>query len=299
MLDSVTSASLTEGIGHVVLSVDDLGKARDFYGALGLVEDPGVRWPACGEHAVFPLDDGQFLVVAEGPVPEDRPQSAAHVGLVMAPDARARIAGSGLAVAEYREDNPAEAEDNFYVVDTAGNRLQLLARNRSGVAIDHVAIEVSDIMWAQYFYGDGMGWALHHRVGWSTEDYLKAKAKGEAGMKDAMPGSRYINERYSQFEKERRAVRPNPQLYQDAGAGCMVATYLAARHYKAPPDDQRIGVPRLGLRAVVGLEHIVETLEKLRMPYEGPVAHPQGTPVERSLFIRDQGGNFVEFTSGV
>lgn len=293
MLDNVAAASLTHGIGHVVVSVADVAAARGFYESVGLNEARGERWPAGGNSIVFRLENGQALVLAEGPVASDRELSAAHVALAMTPAAREKVRATGLQVFDYREDRPAEADENFYLVDPSGNRIQIVARDDSGPAgrIDHVAIEVSDIMWAEAFYGDGMGWPILHRVGWSTNDYLRAKAKGEAGIKDAMPGSRYINERYSQFEKERRAVRPNPQLYFDTGAGCTVAVYLASRHYTAPPDRQRVGVPCLGLRAAVALDRVASVLEKFRMPLE--VA-----PAGKSLFFRDLGGNFVEFTSG-
>lgn len=305
MLDQAAAIGTVAGIGHVVLGVRDLAAARDFYGTLGLAAPIAVAWPDCGRNLVYRLASGQHLVLAQGAGPSEPEASAAHVALALSAAARRRLvaalAEAKRPVFDYREDDPAEAGDNCYLVDPSGNRIQLVARGAAdGIgAIDHVAIEVSDILWAQAFYGDGLGWTIRYRVGWNTQDYLAAKAKGEAGLKQVMPGSRYWNERYSQFEKERRAIRPNPQIYLDAGNGCGVAVYLASRHYKAPPDTATVGVPRLGFKAKGGFDRLAALLKAMHLPASGPVVRAEGWAKGQSLYVRDPGGNFIAFVTTV
>ncbi len=295
----------TAGVGHAVLQVADLDVAVGFYHeVLGFAVDGRDLWPACGKSAGLSAPSGQALVLAEEPLRNDPSASAAHCAFRVSPVARARILDAvrapGGAVHDYREDRPSEAADNVYFADPSGNRVQLVARDggaASGIqGVDHVGLEVNDILWSETFYGDWLGWEIEHRVGWNTRDYLNAKQRGEAGMREAMPGSRYWNERYSQFETERKALRPNPQLYFGAGAGTSIAVYLASRHYQAPPDDARAGAPRLGIRIPKGrLDDVARMLETHRMPFEGPVRHAAGVPVAASIYMREPGGNFLEF----
>ncbi len=229
-----------------------------------------------------------------------------HLGYKVSAAARERITAAvtanGGTVHDYREDRPEEAANNTYIEDPAGNRIQLVvsakATGTGAAAIDHAAMEVSDILWSEIFFNEWLGWPTLHRIGWNTQDYLAAKAKGEAGMKEAMPGTRYWNERYSPFETERKALRPCPQISFDAGKGCTVVIYLAARHYQLPPDDMTVGTPRIGFRLAAGtLGDLAGTLTTHRVRHSGPISHGDKGADSASLYVRDPGGNFLEFTA--
>jgi catechol 2,3-dioxygenase-like lactoylglutathione lyase family enzyme len=229
--------------------------------------------------------------------------SPAHQAYTVTPQARDKIAAGlaaqGITLHRFHEDRPTEADDNYYFDDPAGNRIQLVAKPAAGGganAIDHVAIETHNIHWAREFYGAWLNCPVEHRVGWKTDDYLSAKALGEAGMAAAMPGARYWNERYSKFEKERKALRPNVQVYFTLGGDASLAVYLASRKYQAPRDDQILGAPRTALRTSrKGLDAVASFFGEHGRTVEGPVEHDRTSPIAASVYVKDPGGNFLEF----
>jgi catechol 2,3-dioxygenase-like lactoylglutathione lyase family enzyme len=296
-----SAASPVEGLSHLIIETPDIEAAEGFYTKLfGFAPAGHDMWAGCARSSTLRTPSGQYLVLADAkPLNDDRNISAVHQGYAVSPQAReqilAAVRANGGEVFTYREDRPSEAADNVYVIDPCGNRVQLLARaNGKGAAIDHAAIEVNDILWSEQAFGEWLSMPIDHRVGWASQDYVEAKAAGESA---ALPGSRYWNERYSQFETERKALRPTPQLFFSLSSGSSVAVYLANRNYQAPPDTQRLGTPRLGLRLQKGgIDAVARTLESKRIKFEGPVKHGADMPISRSLYMREQGGNFVEFT---
>ena len=306
MLQTVAANVATLGIGHVVVQVGDLTAAASFYRSVLGLTAANIAWPRSGGSLTFATSEGQHVVLSQGNPGGDLSASAAHVGYAVSPQGYARILDTaraqGLAVYDYREDRPIEADNNAYIVDPSGNRIQLMRDAKlggDGVArTDHVAIEVNDILRAESLFSDWLGWEVAYRVGWNTDDYLKAKSKGEAGMREAMPGSRYWNERYSPFESERRALRPCPQLYYSLGGEATLVVYLAARRFQISPDDIVVGMPRLGLTVK---ESDFDALAKLfamqDLPFEGPAAHGGDVPIGASLYLRDMCGNFLEFAT--
>lgn len=297
-----------EGIAHVVVEAEDLAAAEKFYtGAFKLQTLGSDMLPMFGQirSRSLSLPSGQVVTLAERKPRNDVQVSPAHHAYVMTPETRdatiKALASQGVTLHRYREDRPSEADDNYYVTDPTGNRIQLVARagaakGPGAAGLDHVALETHNIHWAREFYGAWLDCPVEHRVGWKTDDYLSAKALGEAGMAAAMPGSRYWNERYSKFEKERKALRPNVQVYFTLGGGASLAVYLASRQYLAPLDDEISGVPRLALRTNrKALDSIAAFFTEKKRGVEGPIEHDRKLPIAASVYVRDPGGNFLEF----
>jgi catechol 2,3-dioxygenase-like lactoylglutathione lyase family enzyme len=210
-----------------------------------------------------------------------------------------KLAARGVEIHTYKEDRPAEEKDNFYFHDPCGNRIQLVA---SGTApstggkvsgIDHVVVECHDLEWAEDFYVKVLGLTVDHRVGWRTDDYLRAKLWGE-GKENMAPGTRRWDKRYTVMEQKRLIPRPNTQLFTRVGAD-VLGIYLATSHRQEPPEAQVVGTPRIGFRADrSALDNTAKVLRERRFPVHGPVQHATSTPIAASLYVRDPGGNFVE-----
>jgi catechol 2,3-dioxygenase-like lactoylglutathione lyase family enzyme len=289
-----------KGIGYVVIEVGDAAAAGRFYAELlGFAPAGRDRWPGAGRSATLAAPSGQHLVLAESRPRNDPRLAAAHQAYRIDPAARVRIEAARQAdLHDYREDRPSEAADRVYLDDPWGNRIQLVAGADRPAGIDHVAIETNNILWAREFYGTQLGLPIEHRVGWKTLDYLNAKSRGEAAMAEAMPGSRYWNERYSKFETERRMLRPNVQLYFSLGDGTSLAVYLATRLYQAPLDSQATGTPLLGLTVdAARLADLAAALQASGLALAGPALQEAGLPIAASLHVRDPGGNFLAFAS--
>jgi catechol-2,3-dioxygenase len=294
-----------EDIAHVVLEVTDLGAAEAFYTSLlGLKPAGRNLWPVPGscETSALRVPSGQHLVLAQGAPRNDPRAWAAHHAYAVPADTRKRLIksleGKGIAVHRFREDRPEEADQNFYFDDPSGNRIQLVVRPKASgaeMAIDHVGLVTHNILWAQEFYGAYLGLPVRHHVGWKTQDYVNAKALGDKGMAAAMPGARYWNERYSQFEKERKTLRPCAQLYFAVGGEASLAVYLSPKHYQAPPDNVSRGLPVLGFRTGAELGQVADALSARGYAVEGPVQHGGSALIAASLYVKDPGGNFLEF----
>jgi catechol 2,3-dioxygenase-like lactoylglutathione lyase family enzyme len=297
----VLSAQI-KGISHVTVEVGDLDASEKFYvSMLGFAAVGRDLWPIDGGVPTVTLKaGGQFVVLAKRASRNDPRTSAVHQAYALTAAARAKLIESltakGVTVHRFREDRPSEADDNVYIDDPSGNRIQFVARNTANaLAIDHVGLETNNILWSREFYESWFGFQVEHRVGWKTSDYVAAKSLGEKGMEAAMPGARYWNERYSQFETEKKALRPCAQLYFGLGGGTSLAVYLAPRPYQAPRDDIVRGTPCLGLATTdEGLKQAVDHLRELGRNCEGPVAHGKGSPISASLYIKDAGANFLE-----
>lgn len=290
------------GLSHLVVEVDDLDAARDFYaGTLGFAALGNDLWPDCGRSLSFAAAGGN-LILAERKDGPDLADTGVHQAYAVAPAARAavadRLAAAGVAAHAYREDRPAEAVDNFYFSDPAGNRVQLVARagaDGGPPGLDHAAVQVADLLWAEDFYARALGLPVEHRVGWSTADFARAKAWAE-GTDDMAPGTRRMDKRYTTMVGKRTVPRVNAQVFLRAGAASL-GVYLANRHFQEPPEEVLVGTPRTAFAIGAGaLEAARQRLAAADWPHLGPVAHAEG-PLAASLYFKDPGGNFIELAT--
>lgn len=297
------------GISHLAVEVSDLGRAEEFYrGLLGFAPVGRDLWPECGRSLTLQAASGQHLILSESEQPRSLPETGVHQAYRVAPADRDAI-GRKLSAGEvklhtYKEDRPAEEQDNFYFYDPDGNRIQLIAwqkaaKSTGGVwGIDHAAVECYDLEWAEEFYTQALGQPVDHRTGWRTADYARAKLWGEG--KEAMaPGTRRWDQRYTTMEQKRRLPRPNMQLYVRFG-DAVLGVYLALVHRQEAPEEQMAGTPRVAFRVTrAGLEEAMERLSKHRFPFflspfAGPVEHPVSAPIATSLYCKDLSSNFLE-----
>jgi catechol 2,3-dioxygenase-like lactoylglutathione lyase family enzyme len=292
-----------DGISHIVVEVSDLKRAKEFYRLLGFEFAGDDRVPECGRSALFQTASGQGVVLCESPQPRSLAETGVHqayrISLSDRDAVAKQLAACAVTIETYKEDRPLEQGDNFYFYDPDGNRIQLVASgppsNKRGkiLGIDHAAIECHDLEWAEDFYVKKLGFTVDHRVGWSTEDYARAKLWGE-GKENMAPGTRRWDQRYTVMEQKRRIPRPNTQLFARTG-GEVLGIYLATQHRQEPPEEQIVGTPRIGFRAGrEGMNQTAELLRATRTPIKGPVEHPDSAPLAASLYVRDPGGNFLE-----
>lgn len=292
------------GISHLVLEVSDLQRGEEFYREILGFEILGRdRWPDAGRNSLLATAGDQHVILSESAAPATLRESGVHQAYRAARASRdaiaKKLAAHGTEIFHYKEDRPAEAEDNFYCHDPDGNRLQLVISNEdSGAAatvqaIDHAAVEVVDIEWAENFYVNILSLTVDHRVGWRTEDYVRAKLWGE-GKEEMAPGTRRWDKRYTVMEQKRRLPRPNTHFFVRAGDS-VIGIYLATQHRQEPPEEQAVGTPRVALRTDTGaLETAAEWLTRAGAPFQGPLSHPSSAPIAASLYFKDSGGNFLE-----
>jgi catechol 2,3-dioxygenase-like lactoylglutathione lyase family enzyme len=294
---------LMDAISHVAIEVADLTRAKDFYRLLGFEFAGDNRLPECGRNAMFRTASGQGVILCESSQPRSLPETGVHQAYRISPfdrDALAReLANYDVTVHNYEEDRPSEKGDNFYFYDPDGNRIQLLASTASVaerakmLAIDHAAVECHDLEWAEDFYVKKLGLTVDHRVGWRTDDYVRAKLWGE-GKENMAPGTRRWDQRYTVMEQKRRLPRPNTHFFVRLGDQ-VLGIYLATQHRQEPPEEQVVGTPRIGLRADRrAILEITKLLAANRTPIKGPVEHSEAAPIAASLYVRDPGGNFLE-----
>jgi catechol 2,3-dioxygenase-like lactoylglutathione lyase family enzyme len=302
-LDTRSESLATSGLGCLVVPVTDAARAKDFYHyVLGFREVGTDVLPNCGPHALMAAASGQLLALTTDGEALDLRETGVHQAYQVSPAAKDSIARSlataGVQVLTYKEDRPAEERDNFYFFDPDGNRVQLVAiagtGSDSGVSgIDHAAIQTADVLWAERFYGDYLGLPIEHRVGWRTEDYVRAR-RWAAGEEDMAPGARRLDKRYTVMVNKKVVPRANMQLFFKAGASAL-AVYLANKHFQEPPEEQVVGTPRTvfsASRAV--LDAAAALLQRRKWAFEGPVTHPKTVPLAASLYFKDPGGNFLE-----
>ncbi len=292
-----------DGISHIVIEVSDLKRAKEFYRLLGFEFAGDDRVPECGRSAYFRTASGQSVILSESPQPRSLAETGVHqayrIGLLDRDAVAKELAACAVTVETYKEDRPREQGDNFYFYDPDGNRIQLVAFGTTSAAsgkilgIDHAAIESHDLEWAEDFYVKRLGLTVDHRVGWGTADYVRAKLWGE-GKENMAPGTRRWDQRYTVMEQKRRIPRPNTQLFARVGDEAL-GIYLATQHRQEPPEEQIVGMPRIGFRAgrqVIG--RMAQLLGATRTPIKGPMEHPDPAPIAASLYVRDPGGNFLE-----
>lgn len=290
----MAASDIFEGLSHLVLEVDDLDAAEAFYrDGLGLAALARDSWSEAAPHAVLAAGD-QHLVLVKGRAGDAaRAASGVHQGYRLSAAARdaarGRLAALGFTVEDYVETRPAEAGDNFYVFDPAGNRAQLVANggDDAGVTgIDHACIEDFDMQWAETFYGGILGLPLDHATGLRTEDYLEAQEWG-AEKRRMAPGCCRLVRYYREIPGQNRMQpRPTLQMYFRAGNG-IVGVYMAMDDYAEPPEEKLVGVPRTAFRVRAGgCDIVARALDARGRPF-----HRQ----DNAIYCRDTGGNFLEF----
>ena len=295
-----------ESISHLVIEVSALKLAEEFYRDVLGFDSPGHdRFSDCGRSVSLRSASGQWLVLAETSEPRSLPESGVHQAYRVAPSDRGaiakKLAARDISVYTYKEDRPAEEEDNFYFFDPDGNRVQGVASTTLSAAggkvlgIDHAAVECYDLEWAEDFYVKLLGLMVDHRVGWRTADYVRARRWGE-GKEDMAPGTRRWDQRYTVMEQKRRIARPNTQLFTRVGDS-ILGIYLATKHRQEPPEKQIVGTPRIGFLASRNeLDTTVKLLTEHRFPVHGPIEHPVSSPIAASIYFRDPGANFLELS---
>lgn len=292
------------GIGHIAIAVSDLDAAREFYcDALGFADAGSDSIPECGRHRVVAAASGQrvALTVDSALPPAD---TGIHQAYCVSPSARAeilgRLASRQVAVSTYREDRPAERDDNCYFLDPFGNRIQLVTGKAASdktliVAIDHVGVQCDDIEWMEMLYVGRFGMAMDHLVGASTADYERATAWGE-GKEEMAPGTRRWDKRFYVAPGQTPLVaRPNMQFFVKAGRD-VFGVFLATKHDQEPPEEMIVGCPRTSfIVPEAELDRIAGLVRDFRLPMVGPVRHPASIGWAASLYFKDRGANFIEF----
>lgn len=293
-----------DDIGHIAVEVADLDRAQGFYrDVLGFKAIGTDVWPDCGHHLALRAASGQSLIVAENANRPDLRDTGVHqalrVGAGFKDSMAAKLAGAGVEVHRYKEDRPAEEPDNFYFFDPDGNRIQLVdADGADGkmIGIDHVGVQVADILWAEEFYAGVLGVSVFHRMGWNTADYVRARDWAE-GKEDMAPGTRRLDKRYTVMVDRKTVPRANMQIFLRFGRATL-GVFLANQHFQEPPEEQVVGTPRVAFTTTAqGLDAAAQALALHQIPHHGPARHPSSAPVGRSLYFKDPGGNFLELCS--
>ncbi len=290
---------------HVVIEVSDPDRAAAFYRDVLGAGGP-VPWPEA-DCTALALGGDQCLVLAASARPRSFADTGAHVAFRAAPALvtaiEERVAKAELDIARYLEDRPQEVTHNRYFADPDGNRIQIVSGSdgETAAVIDHVGVIVSDIEWADDFWVEALGQKAVHRVGWATQDFLRARDWGE-GKEDMAPGTRRWDQRYRDIPggkpgQGRKVARPCPQLFINLGGEAVLAIFLASKHFQEPPPETIRGRPRIGLRVDdSALDELARDLAAAGARVEGPVAQ-DGGPLGRSVFMRDRCSIFTEFSS--
>lgn len=285
---------LFQGYAEAAVEVSSVERALAFY-----VEGLGLESTERSEsHARLRINADQDLLLVSKAEPATRPESGVHLALAYpAADlasTEGRLAARGVAVHRYHEDRPAEREANRYCADPDGNRVQLVSG--SARALDHVAIESSDLEWAELFYTHVLGGRIETRVGWRMDDYEHAQAWGR-GEDDCAPGTRRWDKLYTHaWEGQDRVARPNAQLFVAFGTGVVLGIYIALEHRQEPRTEEFDGTPRTTFRAAPGrFDEIRTRLDTLRLRHMA-VSETSGAAYENAnpaLVLKDPSGNFL------
>jgi catechol 2,3-dioxygenase-like lactoylglutathione lyase family enzyme len=292
----VVGGQVIQGLSHLVITVGDLDAAVAFYrdglGMACLGRDIGTE---DASHAVMAAGDDKVILVADADLPDYSAtgvHQAYRISAAGRTQATERLGALGFKIETYFENRAAEAGDNFYIFDPAGNRVQLVNQNGNGDAIagiDHACVQHYDMQWAEAFYATTLGLPRDDATGLKSTDYFRAQDWGDDKI-DMAPGCCRLIRYYREVPGQNRMQpRPNLQMFFRAGAS-VVGIYMAMEDYAEPPEEQLTGAPRTGFRVRPGgLNLIARTLEAAGQPFIGLDGRDQ-------ILCRDTGGNFIEFT---
>jgi catechol-2,3-dioxygenase len=298
-LDKQKTGLTAKALSHLVVEVNDLAVAGFYREVLGFAALGSDMIGNCGPSVALGAAEGGLLVLAKRDARPDLSATGVHQAYAVDKASRATIVATlkdrGIEVHTYKEDRPAEEADNFYFADPAGNRVQIVTRDGAAggpPALDHAAVQVANMWWAEVFYTQTLGCAVEHRVGWKTADYARAQLWAD-GKEDMAPGTRRLDQRYSSIVNKKAMPRVNLQIYLRLGA-VPFAVYLSNQHFQEPPEDLLAGTPRTGFAVTDKvLDDTARALDTARWPHQGPVAIGEG-PIARALYFKDPGGNFIE-----
>lgn len=298
--------AVINGLGYLAINVNDLDAAAAFYcDGLGFTRQGRDSWPQGGS-SVLLAAGAQHLFLVEKPGHKVSADGGTHQAYRIGRSGRekvcARLAAEGFATETYREDRPAEADDNFYLSDPSGNRVQLVAgangkcKGGAVTGIDHACLEDIDLQWSEIFYARTLGLPVSYAHALRTEDYVRARKWGD-GEHNAAPGCNRMIRYYRAIPGQNRMQpRPTLQLYFQAGAN-VVGIYMAMEDYAEPPEGQLRGSPCLAFSvAPGGLDVLARALAKAGRNFIGPIAAGDDAPLGASIYCKDTGGNFLAFT---
>jgi catechol-2,3-dioxygenase len=129
--------------------------------------------------------------------------------------------------------------------------------------ISHSGINVVDLKEGEEFYANIFGGLITNRVNFNTDD-----------------------------AKRGRSVHTSIALNDWLFAICMPRGEMPM-----PPDEQLKGTNgfRHGFRlSRDAFSQMMDRLNHYEVPFEGPIAHPEHSPLGESVYFKDPGGNFLE-----
>ncbi|MBM2809656.1 MAG: hypothetical protein HW416_415 [Chloroflexi bacterium] len=287
---------LIGGYSGLSVEVSDLDRAVAFYSDL-LGFGPATT---TSNGKCIALNASQSLRLVSRAEPRVVADSGVHQAYTL-PSAQidalvGRLESGGVSVDRYHEDRQAELRQNRYCHDPDGNRVQLVSGRDYG--LDHVAFETHDVEWAEVFYTQVLGARVEERIGWKMADFAGAWAWG-SGEDQCAPGTRRWDTLYT--DEKDTVPRPCAQLFVTFAPGTTIGLYLPNVHRQEPPRRQFRGTPSVAFSVLPGkLDELEQRLRAIRLRCMEP-SQQFGGPYERSdatLFVRDNGGNFLEFREG-
>jgi catechol 2,3-dioxygenase-like lactoylglutathione lyase family enzyme len=203
----------------------------------------------------------------------------------------------------WHEDHPSERAVSAYLLDPAGNRVQLVPSTPEELKrlgfIDHVGIEVHDLESAEVFYEKVLGGRIDYYHGRRALDYQAALAWRDGGDPCApwtrlWPGAGLSTDP----RHKSHAPHPNQQVYFRFGE-TRLALFLAGKHRQEPPEDQVTGTPRVVFESPLSISTIAQRLAKPPISLTPEDRLPMTFQVEApAMYLRDPGGNFVQIGGG-
>lgn len=130
-------------------------------------------------------------------------------------------------------------------------------------SISHSGTNVLDLVEAEEFYADVFGGWITNRINFNTDDARRGRSV-------------------------HTAIAVGDWLF---------AVVLPVGQMPLPPEDDLRGTNnfRHGFHVrQATLPKIMDRLKARGVPFEGPVQHPEGSPLGESVYFKDPGGNYLE-----
>lgn len=278
-------------LAGVMLEARDLAATRAFYEPI-FSDVPG-EWQQERDRLTYRAGC-QTIEFGRRPRPRSFADSGQHQAYRVRPSRLRSLAGdlerAGHEVNWWHEDNPPEREVTAYVLDPAGNRVQLVPSDDLGLLLDHAALEVHAFDYCEHVYRKVLGGQIRYYHGWRVEDEANAKAWGR-GDDPCFPWTRRDNPGWFDFaragtnDRNLRVPRPATQVFLGFG-NTTLGLISASRVRQEPPEEIIRGLPRLILHSArPAAEAFVQISRTLPLPHE-----TEG----RTAYLRDPDGNFAE-----